>query len=128
MSKLEEKKQELKAKREEFEKVWKEIGELALKELEQAKKDGKSFDEIFELWLREETPKKDYGLIHISVKGDGRDIWDYIGYGEPIRSKRYEIYDIVQYLEDAEELTKDQLKEFKRQLMEQNVGSTVFDW
>ena len=119
----------------EIEKLKKEVADLALADLEQAKKDEKPFEEIFELWLSDDVPKKDVGwLIHITVDGAG-DIWEYIDYGEPNRRMTYTIQDIVRDLEhcscyptDHPQLSKEQFLEFKKKLMEENVGSTIFDW
>ena len=145
-------------KKAQIKKLQEEVSALAVEELEKAKKDGKPFDQIFELWLDEEVPKKDYDyMIHIQV-GKHVDIWDFIGYGDPIRGMKYMIEDIIICLEEytnysenknkkyidknintpilniikhgnyVKKLTKEELIEIKKELMRKNVGSTTFDW
>jgi hypothetical protein len=131
---------EIEKKKKQIAKLQKEVGNLALKEVERAKKAGKSFDEIFELWLNEDVPKKNEGwLIHMKVEGS-RDIWSYIDHGEPARRRTYSVQEIVEDLEECHDeykpdgdcsymyLTGEQVLEFKKQLMERNIGSTPFDW
>jgi hypothetical protein len=111
------------------------VEDLAVAELEDAKKQGKPFEEIFALWLSDDIPKKDEGwLIHMH-SGQSGDIWNYIQYGEASRGRRYSVHEIIKYLEECAEgiwanriLTKEQVLDFKKQLMEQNIGSTIFDW
>jgi hypothetical protein len=128
---------EIDRKKREIARLQFEISELAKDELEQAKKDGKPFDELFRLWLSDDIPKRHEGwIIHMKAQGT-KDIWHYINYGEPIRTKIYTVEEIARDLDSCNEdyregssmcLSKEQILDFKKQLMERNIGSIDYDW
>lgn len=101
----------------------KELQPLVKKKIEELR--GENFDKAFDLWLKYAI-KKTYGwIIHVTVKG--KDIWDFIDLGQPIREKFYTINEILMNLGEHD-LSKDILLEYKKILMDKNIGSVPFDW
>lgn len=87
-----------------------------------------SFDDLFDAWY-EYAPKTYYSWFENIEPENELDIWDYL---EPYDKGRiYTIKHFLDYLDDLETdktITLEAKNEYKKILMEKNVGSIIYDW
>jgi hypothetical protein len=106
------------------------VNKLSSQIMEEMKKQNCSPREIFDEWLEYATKDDSRWIVHIEI--NGKEIWDFIDWGEPSRGRRYTANEIVDYLfeqvENSDDLTQEEAWQFCQKLMEQNIGSLVYDW
>jgi len=105
------------------------VEKFSLEIIEEMKNQYYSSEDIFNEWLEHMPKEEGQWLEHIKV--DGKDIWGYIDWGEPLRGRTYTINEVVDYLFDRvteKDLTEEEAWKFCHILMEKNIGSLIYDW